>query len=37
MCLLIRAMALLRLRYMIRTYQKRIIAALTPDERLALS
>jgi len=37
MCLLIRAMALLRLRYMIRSYQKRIIAALTPDERLALS
>ena len=37
MCLLVRAMALLRLRYMIRSYQKRIIAALTPDERLALS
>lgn len=37
MCLLMRAMALLRLRHMIKSHQKRVIAALTPDERLALS
>jgi hypothetical protein len=36
-CPLIWVTALLRLRCMIRSYQKRIISALTPGERLALS